>query len=107
MVAFLGVAVHFLLVGESLRLTKNFQRGDGRLRVGTAGDGGDNNLPRGDEGDVVSTGPAGVLHDLVNLLLGTNQTDIDRVTEQTVRGAGAPNKVVGHVYAGHDRMKTR
>ena len=106
-VALLGVAVHFLLVGESLRLTKNFQRGDGCLRVGTAGDGGKNNLPGGDEGDVVSTGPASVLHDLVNLLLGTNQTDIDRVAEQTVRGAGAPNKVVGHVDAGHDRVKTR
>ena len=106
-VAFLGVAVHFLLIGESLRLAKNFQRGDGRLRVGTAGDGGENNLPGGDEGDVVSAGPAGVLHDLVNLLLGTNQTDIDWVAEQTVRGAGAPNKVVGHVDAGHDGVKTR
>ena len=107
MVAFLGVAVHFLLVGESLRLTKNFQRGDGCLRVGTAGDGGKNNLPGGDEGDVVSTGPACILHDLVNLLLGTNQTDIDRVTKQAVRGAGTANKVVGYVDAGHDGVKTR
>ena len=106
-VAFLGVAVHFLLVGESLRLAENFQRGDRRLRVGTAGDGGKNNLPGGDEGDVVSTGPACILHDLVNLLLGTNQADIDRVAEQTVRGAGAPNEIVGHVDAGHDGMKTR
>ena len=31
-VALLGVAVHFLLVGESLRLTKNFQGEIGRLR---------------------------------------------------------------------------
>ena len=106
-VAFLGVAVHFLLVGESLRLAEDFQRGDRRLRVGTAGDGRENNLPRGDEGDVVRAGPAGVLHDLVNLLLGTNQADIDRVAEQTVRGAGAPNEVVGHVDAGHNGVKTR
>ena len=106
-VAFLGVSVHFLLVGKSLRLTKNFQRGDRRLRVGTAGDGGENNLPGGDEGDIVSAGPSRVLHDLVNLLLGTDQTDIDRVAEQAVRGAGAPNKVVGHVDAGHDGVKTR
>ena len=107
MVAFLGVAVHFLLVGEILRPTKNFQRGDRRLRVGTASDGGENNLPGGDEGDVVSAGPSRILHDLVNLLLGTNQTDIDRVAEQTIRGAGAPNEVVGHVDAGHDGVKTR
>ena len=106
-VAFLGVAVHFLLVGESLRSAKNFQRGDRRLRVGAAGDGGKNNLPGRDEGDVVSAGPAGVLHDLVNLLLGTNQTDIDRVAEQAIRSAGAPDKVVGHVDAGHDGVKTR
>ena len=107
MVAFLGVAVHFLLVGESLRLAEDFQRGDRRLRVGTAGDGGKNNLPGGDERDVVRAGPAGVLHDLVNLLLGTNQADIDRVAEQAVRGAGAPNEVIGHVDAGHDGVKTR
>ena len=107
MVAFLGVAVHFLLIGESLCLAKNFQRGDGCLRVGAAGDGGKNNLPGRDEGNVVSASPAGVLHDLVNLLLGTNQTDIDRVTEQAVRGAGTANKVVGYVDAGHDGVKTR
>ena len=81
MVTLLGVAIHFLLVGEGLRPAENFERGDRRLCVGAAGHGGENNLPGGDEGDLICAGPAGVLHDLVNLLLCANQGDIDRVAE--------------------------
>ena len=100
MVALRGISLDLLLVGEVLAAAEEQQVGDGGGGVGAAQQGAQDDAPGGAQGDGIGPHPSGRCHGVVDVLLGSSQSEVDGISEQAIGGAGAADEVVGHVEPG-------
>ncbi|MDI2022989.1 hypothetical protein PJL18_03534 [Paenarthrobacter nicotinovorans] len=104
-VAFAGVVVHFLLIGEILLPVEQVERADRRLGIALPENGGADDAAAAAEGDVVRLRPAGSAHDGVDLRLVAEQRDVHGIAQESVTGPGAPDEVARNVNSGQDAVQ--
>ena len=107
MVPLRRVALHLLLVRHILLVPEQEQRADRRLVVAPPQHGRPDDAPAGPQRHVVGARPPRLPHGVVELRLGAEQREIDRVAEQAVAGAGPADEVVRNVDLGQDAVQPR
>ena len=92
------VTGHFLLIGERLALFEDEQGAHRGVRIAAAQHRGHHHPAAGLEVDLVGAVPAGPEHRRVQLLHIATETQVHRVSEQSLAGARAADEVVRHVH---------